>query len=246
MDPILTQSSLSISNFREEGEAMIKTAIRVLSFFIILGMILGVLNRLFAFKYDDGISQMSTFYDLDDTVDVLIIGSSHAFVNFNNGTLWDKYGMASYNLGGSVQPMWNSYYFLKEALKTSKPELVVLEGYGTTFNFEYSDDSRIIKNTYGMKWSSNKIDAIKASAEKERTLEFLMDYSQYHTRYSTLNQNDFIDTVDMLSTAERWYYSNWKGQFLFYEYRPIEIMDVSEITEEADLQEKQRNIIEKH
>lgn len=62
------------------------------------------------------------------------MGSSHSFVNFNNGTLYEEYGIASYDLGGSLQPMWNSYYDLKEALKTQTPELIVLEGYGTTYD----------------------------------------------------------------------------------------------------------------
>ena len=153
---------------------MKKTICRITGFLIILLLILVSLNKILAFKFSDGVSNVSNFYNQDDnTIDVLFLGSSHCFTTFNNGTLWDEYGIASYDMGTALQPMWNSYYLLKEVLKNQKPELVVLEGYATAFDIEYSQDSRIIKNTYGMKWSKNKIDAIMASSEEGRHLDFL-------------------------------------------------------------------------
>ena len=219
---------------------MKKNMIRIACFIFSLGFLLGYINKIFEFKYSDGICQMSTLYELDkNTVDVLILGSSHAFVNFNNGTLWDEYGMASYNLGASMQPMWNSYFYLKEALKTQKPELIVLEGYGASFDFEYSDDSRIIKNTYGMKWTNNRIDAIKTSAPKERWRDFLLDYTQYHNRYKTIGQSDFMESKEIEDTIGGFsHYNNWKGQLLFDTFIPIDIRDVSNIKEKIDLEDK--------
>ena len=171
---------------------MKKTIIRIIFFMIILGITLLHVNHIFKFKYDDGIYDMIQFYELeDDTVDVLILGSSHGFQNFNTGILWDDYGMASYALGGSFQPMWNTYYYLKEALKTQTPELIVLEGFCVNQNQEFIDDSRIIKNTYGMKWSEDKLNAIKISSPKERWNEFILGYTQYHMRYPELSKGDF-------------------------------------------------------
>lgn len=218
---------------------MIKTTIRIGCFLIVLVFVLRYWDLVFKFKYSDGISAVTNFYELEDnTVDVLILGSSHAFVNFSNGALWSEYGISSYNLGGSMQPMWNSYYYLKEALKTQTPELIVLEAYATTFEFEYSDDSRIIKNTYGMKWSLNKIDAIKESSEKERYIDFLLDYSQYHTRYSTLDKADFFDDFGSQKAEYNWYGPDWKGQYLFNISNPLEIMDVSDVDYETLLSPK--------
>ena len=58
-------------------------------------------------------------------IDVLFLGSSHVHCNVNTQLLWDEYGMAAYLMTGAEQPLWNSYYNLKEALKTQKPRLVV-------------------------------------------------------------------------------------------------------------------------
>lgn len=109
---------------------MKKTILRITCFVLILCMVLGYVNKVFKVKYGDGIYGVTKFYELDDnTVDVLFLGSSHAYEDFNTGTLWDEFGIASYILAGSVQPMWNTYYYLKEALKTQTPELIILEGY---------------------------------------------------------------------------------------------------------------------
>ena len=215
---------------------MKKTICRITGFLIILLLILVSLNKILAFKFSDGVSNVSNFYNQDDnTIDVLFLGSSHCFTTFNNGTLWDEYGIASYDMGTALQPMWNSYYLLKEVLKNQKPELVVLEGYATAFDIEYSQDSRIIKNTYGMKWSKNKIDAIMASSEEGRHLDFLLDYSQYHGRYKELKKADFFENYGNQSTGYNWFGKDWKGHYLMDTSNPVEVMDVSRIDYENEL-----------
>ena len=82
-------------------------------------------------------------------MDVLVLGSSHAFENINTGTLWDEYGMASYVLGGSRQPSLEYiYYYLKEALKTQRPELIVLEGYMLLYDADYEGEQQDHKEQF--------------------------------------------------------------------------------------------------
>lgn len=229
---------------------MKKSVVRIAAFLIIVAIVLSSINHIFRMKYADGIAQWDTFYKLDNnTVDVLILGSSHAFVNFNNGTLWNEYGISSFILGGSVQPMWNSYYFCKEALKTQKPELIVLEGFALTQDREYSDDSRIIKNTYGLKWSPDKVNAIIDSTPIERRREFLLTYSQYHTRYTGLNRGDFLWNENIqVDTDGRTHYIDWKGQYLFNISNPQVTPDVTNVSDKTDIngreEEYYRKIIE--
>jgi len=212
---------------------MKKPAIRIICFLVLLAVMLGCWNAIFKVKYGDGIYDVTKFYELEDnTVDVLILGSSRAFENFNTGTLWDEYGMASYVLGGSIQPMWNTYYYLKEALKTQSPKLIVLEGYGTTVSSEYIDDSRIIKNNYGLHWSGDKIESLKVSAPEERWREFFLEYVQYHTRYKELGKEDFLP--DQGNPR----YADWKGFGCNMVTTPLEVKDVLGITEPAEMYEK--------
>ena len=142
----------------------ILSAIRITCFLVILALVLLSVCHLLKPKNDDGIYDMELFYRLpEDSVEVLVLGSSHAYCGFNTGVLWREQGIPAYILAGSQQPMWNSYHCLIEALKYQKPSLVVLEGYMTYIDTPYRDDSMVIRNTYGMRWSLNKIEAIKAS-----------------------------------------------------------------------------------
>ena len=185
---------------------MKKTVVRITGFLLILLMVLAGINRVFKMKYGDGIYSLTKFYEQKKgSVDVLVLGSSHAFENINTGTLWDEYGMASYVLGGSRQPSWNTYYYLKEALKTQRPELIVLEGYMLLYDADYEESSRIIKNNFGLKWSKDKIESIKVSAPKSQWAEYFLEYTQYHTRYRELSREDFLKNQGYR------YYDNWKG-----------------------------------
>lgn len=209
---------------------MKKTILRIVCFMLVLGATLYGVNRVFKVKYSDGIYSMTKFYELDkNSVDVLFLGSSHAFENFNTGTMWDEFGNASYILGGSFQPLWNTYYYLKEALKTQTPKVIVLEGYMTKLDEDYMDDSRIIKNNYGMHWSLNRLNSLKASAPRERWAEFMLANEQYHKRYTELSSGDFLKNQNYTL------YDDWKGLGLNMATTPLEMIDVTTIDDRKEL-----------
>ena len=144
-----------------------------------------------SFKYGDGILGIEMLYKQEkDTIDVLILGSSHAFENINTAVLFDSYGIASYVLAGSVQPYWNSYYYLMEALKTQHPKLIILEAYGSAFNQEYSDHSRIIKNNLGIKDPIARAQSLMVSSPRDELENYFWDYRLWHSRYTELNASD--------------------------------------------------------
>ncbi len=210
-----------------------KNIIRVVCFCLFLLLILKKTDDIFKFKYGDGIYGIQKFYEQkEDTVDTLILGSSHAFEDINTGVFWEKYGIASYILAGSFQPMWNTYYYLKEALKTQEPELIVLEAYTTIIDSDYMDDSRIIKNTYGMKWSKDRIDAVKISAPQKRWMEFLLPYMQYHTRYAELSREDFLKNKGNIQ------YESWKGFGCNMAVTAFPTPDISKVTKREKMSNK--------
>lgn len=68
-------------------------------------------------------------------VDVLIIGSSHAFRGFDTRN-FEKIGLKAYNLGTSAQSPLNSYYLLKKYLPIFKPKFVIWEMYPRMFSVD--------------------------------------------------------------------------------------------------------------
>ena len=110
-------------------EMIKRTAACLLFAGLAAGMLYGA-YRLLHFKSTDGCYPAEMFYQQEEnTVDVLCLGSSHTYTNINPAILWDEYGMAAYDLAGSNQTLWNTYYYMKEALKYQTPQLVVVDVY---------------------------------------------------------------------------------------------------------------------
>lgn len=187
-----------------------KRILQVLGFTALLLSALWIFRETFFFESRDGIYHMKKFYEQEvDTVDVLVLGSSHAYTGVSTAELWDSYGMATYVLGGPQQSLWQSYYCLEEALKTQTPELIVLEGFMTTYEQNYQDSGRVISNTYGMNWSKTKLDAILASAPEEEKWSYLLEYVQYHARYGEITSADFLEDMgDRMLKHWKGYVSN--------------------------------------
>lgn len=162
-------------------------------FFIVFGLLFTQVNNILKFKHEDGIVQMEQFYEQEkNSIDVLCMGSSHVFANVDPAILQEDYGISAYDLAGSMQPMWNTYFYLQEALKYQKPSLIVLDVFRLTEGFTYSKESKVVKNTYGMKLSMEKIRSIKESVENEEdTLRHVFGIATYHNRYYELTENDF-------------------------------------------------------
>ena len=165
---------------------------RIVLFVLTAVFMLYCLDRILLVKRTDGILTMTNYYAQDPgTVDVLILGSSHAGMNLDTGVLWEEEGIASYILRGSMQPFWNTYYFLQEALKTQTPDAVVLDVFAATFPFEYSDDARQVTNTAGMRPSLTKLKAVRQSAPPARWMDLALGFPLYHDRYSEITAEDF-------------------------------------------------------
>ncbi|WP_122642517.1 hypothetical protein [Luxibacter massiliensis] len=186
---------------------MLKKILKPLCFVIILAILLICFVNIFSFKYGDGIYPLKRFYEeKENSMDVMCFGSSHVFQNINTGVLWDEYGIADFNLCGSVQPFWNTYYYMKEALKSQQPAVMVLDVYGAIQTEDYIDHSRIIKNNFGLKLSKDKIDSVKVSSPQEQWTDYLLEYPTYHNRYSEISRSDFTGFLGNKSM-----YENYKG-----------------------------------
>lgn len=166
--------------------------LRIGLFLVLLCGIFYLVGQTLQFKYEDGVTPMEDFYSYpDDSIDVLLLGSSHMGVNVDTTILYNDYGIASYKLWGSTQPIWNSYYNLVEALKTQHPKVVVLEALTLSHTTEYYEYANAVKNTMGLRWSRNKVDAILASYEPDQLASAFFPLSQYHSRYGELEEEDF-------------------------------------------------------
>lgn len=192
------------------GRSGWKAAGKTVCFLLLLALALGWADGVLALKSDQGIYQIQGLYEQErNSIDVLVVGSSHAFYGVDPGTLWDEYGVAAYDLGAGNQTLWSSYFYLKEALRTQRPKVVVLEAYMATLSEEYFGGSWAFLSTSGTRWSPDKPEHIRLSVPPEERAGYLLEWTQYHTRYNALSRTDFLPYH-----GDPGKYRCWKGSYV--------------------------------
>lgn len=180
----------------EEGrrwrrELAVRIIAAVLSLLLLVNG-LAAANRLLCVKSQDGIDQARAFYHQpENSIDVVFLGSSHVHCNINTAYLWTEYGIAAYDYSAAEQPVWMTYYWLREFCKTQKPKLVVLDvyspaAYEADYQYRWMEE-----NLFGMRFSANKLEMMQASVEKKRLSDYFPAFTVYHQRYTELNGEDW-------------------------------------------------------
>lgn len=134
---------------------------------------------------------IAEYYNETPDHDVVFIGDCEVYECFTPPTLWQEYGITSYVRGSAQQLIWQSYYLLEETLKRETPKAVVFNvlsiKYGKPQNEAYN---RMTLD--GMKWSSSKVDSIRASmTEEEDFLSYVFPLLRFHSRWSELKGEDW-------------------------------------------------------
>ena len=202
---------------------MKKNLIRI-SFVLLLAATIYLLSSVLSFKSPHGIDQLEGLYwQPKDSMDVVFMGTSHVHCGINTGLLWEKYGMASYAYSGAEQPLWMTYYYLKELYKYQTPEVIVLDLYGPA---RYKEDYQydwISENIYGMKFSLNKVEMLLVSVELNKIGSYFPSFAVYHSRYGDLESADFESFFWNRQSREA-----FKGYTPYWNKRPQERPEVSE------------------
>ena len=168
-----------------------KTALRI--FFILLFLAtLYLLSCVLKVKSGHGIDQQEGLcWQEENSIDVMFLGTSHVHCDINTGLLYNRYGITSYDYSGAEQPLWMTYYYLKELYRYQTPELIVLDLYGPARFKEDYQYTWISENIYGMRFSANKWEMLLASVEPGRIKNYFPSFAIYHNRYDSLNEEDF-------------------------------------------------------
>ena len=165
---------------------------RIIAVVLVLALLLS-LQELVVPKYASSLyegSFTSEYYDETREHQVLMVGDCELYENFDPITLWNSYGVTSYIRGNAQQLAWQSYYLLKEALEKETPEVVVFSVLALKYNEPQKEEyNRLTLDQ--MKWSKNKVDAIRASMmEDEKFIDYAAPLFRYHARIAQLTGED--------------------------------------------------------
>ena len=182
--------------------------LRLICFAVLTVLTLAYATFVLTPKHDYGICSMINLYRQEEnSIDVLTVGTSLAYAGVNTNVLWAEYGIASYNLCSAEQPFWVSYYTLREALKTQRPKLILLDAKPAIYTRDYSKRGRTILSTYGIKGLENRIGAIMACVETPQdAMGYILGLPEVHSNYSKLEGADFVFPPDNGGRG-----ADWKG-----------------------------------
>lgn len=211
-------------------EKYIYNIIKITGFLsLLLCMFSGVL-RVLNYKDMGGGGGWQRFYQEEsNSIDVMFFGNSHAHCTIDHGILWDEYGIAGYTLSAGSQEIDSTCYFVKEALRTQHPAVIVVEVMGALGGELANSDYSVNKNSLGMRWSPVFGEYIAYLADNmdmdrgEKQRAFLK-VPIVHSRYAELTQSDFEDPIPFMR--------GYRGS---YEAMSVERPEAAKATESMEL-----------
>lgn len=212
--------------------------VQAVVFLAVLAAVFSPLQQLMARKSLEGVWNMTEkiggFYnEPEDEFDVMFFGSSHMYASVSPVRLWEDTGVKGYVFATQQQPIWATYTYLKEALKTQSPRLVVVECqmlfhdedyYGEGVTYSYMDDLRFSWDKVLLAWHS--------APTMEERVELLCNYIKYHVRWSELTDADYDFDRETLRDPLKGYVPLWDTE------DPQPRPNVEHITDRAPLTEK--------
>ena len=179
---------------------------------LVVWMLLGVV-KIFNYKQTGGGGGWQRFYAAEkNSIDVMFFGSSHAHCTIDLGYMWDTYGIAGYTLSAGSQNISGTYYFVKEALQTQRPKVILIECFGAVGGEIVNSDADVYRNTLGMRWGSTLWEYtlyLQENMGKDRTWaqQVYTKIPLIHSRYAELEQMDFEDNLPFM----RGYRGSYEG-----------------------------------
>ena len=170
---------------------VLKKIIYVILFaaFLFGGVIL--LNKWLCFKDGSicsGDERVRTFQSMpENSVDVLIVGSSHVMCGMNPVIFWEQEGITAYNLATRAQTLPFSYLYLKEALKTQSPRYVIMDAYSVMDEKEQygliNNEDHFNMNMGSLPFSMGKAELIEKYIPFRERIYYYIPFLRFHSRW---------------------------------------------------------------
>lgn len=167
---------------------------RVLQVVLFLGLFLwcvSLLNKWLYFKDGSicsGDERIRTMEKLpEDSVDVLIVGSSHVMCGINPVIFWEEEGISAYNLATRAQTLPFSYLYLKEALKSQSPKYVIMDAYSVMDEKEQygliNNEDHLNMNMGSLPFSTEKAQLIRENIPFRERIYYYVPFLRFHSRW---------------------------------------------------------------
>jgi len=163
---------------------------------LVLAMTL-VGDLLMPHRWDYGATWDMYLQEDENTIDVMFFGSSLAYCDIVPPIIYENTGLTAYVMGGPTQSPAETYYYVRETLKTQSPQAIFIECTSAFF-----DKDRFAHVNVGyMPWGANRI-AATFTCERDEWKGLLFPIYSYHSRFlqptDDINRKVFDSPTDGL------------------------------------------------
>ena len=175
--------------------------IKAVVFIIVCCTCVTVVSKVLEYEYEmqPNLAIKEFYKQEDDSVQMIIIGSSHTTLGFSPMEFYKQTKITSFNLSTAKQPVELSYHLLKESLKKQQPTVVL---YDVANLFYTKKEVQTAKFRYimdSMPLSENKIELAaeyaRYNTNNDKKIfsmgEALCPIYYYHDRWKELDEEEF-------------------------------------------------------
>lgn len=143
---------------------------------------------------DGAYDQIESFHSIpNDSVEVMLYGSSHTYRGFSTQELYEKYGIGAYNYGWNWQKINTIKLFVKDSLVTQSPKVALIDTY--TINTILENKS-LSPEIYYSKYIKNKKAVIEYQMECAgnnilRFAAYQLPLYWFHENWTDMTPNSF-------------------------------------------------------
>lgn len=183
-------------------------------------------------------SSIEQLYELnEDSLDVLILGSSHARNTYNTYIIDKALSINSYSLSSDGQKIVVSHNLLEDVFKQIKPKLIILDIFSGSLDFPETDQQksyqlRVFDNS---KWTFNKLKVVTSIYSFEELPSVLSPTIRNHKNWNIANWTFGEQVLDssqaLYNRGFAVYYTTIKdkerAELLDYKYRKAKYLKFS-------------------
>lgn len=180
----------------------------IIGFILIFLLLLSEVSDLMMHKQIEGRWNMTAkvvgyFNEEPGSFDVLFFGSSHMYCSVDPAVFYEETGLASYVFATQQQPLWITYYYMVEALKTQHPDFMAVEIHMAIQTEDYMDEGTNHTAIDPFPMSRNKLDMILAAVPEGERRYYIFDIMKYHERWEVLEEADYVRLFEKDTDPDR-------------------------------------------
>lgn len=206
----------------------------VASFILTIAIIVGVacyLGYLFRPTSSDvSLATIDAFHSLEEnSVDVIIYGSSHPWRGVNSLMLQEDYGIRNYNYSCMWQNINTTRLFVNDSLITQNPKLAIIDTYNV--NHLLKDTELVGEVYYTKKIPDSDVKKVYLKQcfgdNQDKWIGYYIPIAAFHGGWSDINRNSFSN-----ANLNPQQFISSRGFISFDEAQPVNIMNPDEYWQE--------------